>query len=46
VLTPNWPASLPATLRAFLHPSAASEGPRAEQRAILARNFQKNKINS
>jgi hypothetical protein len=37
VLTPNWPASVPATLRAFLHPPAAAEGSREEQRALLAR---------
>jgi hypothetical protein len=36
VLTPNWLASIQATLRAFLHPPAASEGPRVEQRASCA----------
>jgi hypothetical protein len=36
-LTPNWPASMPATLRAFLRPPAAAEGARVEQRAIVAR---------
>ena len=36
VLTPNWFASLRTTLRAFLHPPAASEGPRVERRASCA----------
>jgi len=31
--------AMPATLRAFLRPTAASEGPRVEQRAIVARTF-------
>jgi hypothetical protein len=34
-LTPNWPASLPATLRAFLHPAAASEGTPGRAARIL-----------
>jgi hypothetical protein len=34
-LTPNWPASVPATLRAFLHPPAASEGPPGRATRIL-----------
>jgi hypothetical protein len=31
VLSKNWPASLPATLRAFLHPSAGSKGPQDQE---------------
>jgi len=31
--------AMPATLRAFLRPPAASEGPRVEPRAIVARTF-------
>ncbi len=46
VLTPNWSASMRTTLRAFLRPPAATEGPRVEQRAILARTFQKSQIKS
>jgi hypothetical protein len=46
VLTPNWPASLPATLRAFPPPARRFRGAPAEQRAILARTFQKYQINS
>jgi len=45
-LTPNWFASMRTTLRAFLRPPAAAEGPRVEQRAILARTFQNGQIKS
>jgi hypothetical protein len=45
-LTPNWPASLPATLRAFPPPARRFRGAPVEQRAILARTFQKSQFNS
>ena len=35
-LTPNWFASLRTTLRALLHPPAATEGARVERRASCA----------
>ena len=45
-LTTNWPTSMSATLRAFLRPTAASEGPRVEQRAIVARTFRTSRSKS